>query len=101
MIHQIMKEWYSVIIYNLFDFFIKFDRFVLFEYFAKNNKFEAIVKVYYILNDIIVNINNNSENILIRELKSSLFTNQVQTAEVGLIKRNAQATYGLRFRCSK
>jgi hypothetical protein len=52
MIHQSMKEWYSSDpIYNSFVFFIKFDRFVLFEYFAKNNKFKAIVKVYYILND--------------------------------------------------
>jgi hypothetical protein len=48
-----------------------------------------------------IKINNNYEKILIRELKSSLFTNQVQTPEVGLMKRNAQATYGLRFRCSK
>ena len=31
------------------------------------------------------------------ELKSSLFTNLVRTTGVGLMKMDAQATYGLRF----
>jgi hypothetical protein len=34
------------------------------------------------------------------ELKSSLFTNPVRNAGVGLAKTDVQATYGLRFRRS-
>jgi hypothetical protein len=35
------------------------------------------------------------------ELKSSIFANPIRTSGVGLTKTNAQATYGLRFLCSK
>jgi hypothetical protein len=35
------------------------------------------------------------------ELKSSLFVNPVRTAGVGLTKTDTQATYELRFQCSR
>jgi hypothetical protein len=49
----------SFSIYNLFDFYTKFDLLVLFIFFVKKGKFNGMPKMYYILNDIIVKLNNN------------------------------------------
>jgi hypothetical protein len=49
----------SILIYNSFDFFLvslidsSYSKFL-----RKNEKFEAILKIYYMINDITVKINN-------------------------------------------
>ena len=47
-----------VLIYNSFDFFVKFDRLVLFIFLAKMENFKVILTVYYMLDYITVKINN-------------------------------------------
>jgi hypothetical protein len=47
-------------IYNSFDFFTKLDRLDLFNFF-KDEKFKDILKIYYMLNIIIIKSNNNYE----------------------------------------
>jgi hypothetical protein len=42
-------------------FYTKFDWLVLFKFCAKNKNFKAILKVFYMLNDITVKINNNDQ----------------------------------------
>jgi hypothetical protein len=44
------------LIYNLLDFFILRLSNSSYSFFAKNEKFKAILKAYYMLNDIIVKI---------------------------------------------
>jgi regulator of sigma D len=57
----------SVLNYISFDFFCAiFDRLVLFNVFAKNKKFKAIFKVYYMLNNVTAKINNNYDFLIRR-----------------------------------
>jgi hypothetical protein len=49
----------SVSNYNPFDFFAKFDRLVLLIFLQKNEKIKFLFKIYYMLNNIMVKINNN------------------------------------------
>jgi hypothetical protein len=56
----------SFSIYNLFDFYTKFDLLVLFIFFVKKEKFNGMPKMYYIINDIIVKLNNNYDFLIRR-----------------------------------
>jgi hypothetical protein len=49
-------------IYVLFEFFNKFDQIVLFSFMWKHEKIKTISKVYYMLNGIILKVNNNDDD---------------------------------------
>lgn len=53
---------YAVLIYNLFDIFIKFDLLVLFFSEKLKRKSKTIFKIYYMLNDITSNFKNNKDS---------------------------------------
>jgi hypothetical protein len=58
----VINNTLSVLIYNSFDFFVaslidsSYSKFL-----RKNEKFEAILKIYYMINDITVKINDKYE----------------------------------------
>jgi hypothetical protein len=57
-IRHLLKATPSVPIYNSFDFLLSLTD-LSYSFFIKNEKFKIILKIYYMLNDIILKINNN------------------------------------------